>query len=252
MMDNRGKPDKWSFFQVTAGTDPAASKAASGTSARSPIKVYKRPFYIMPVEESRNFEPEYFPLNFPIYTAIVSVNLGVVTGITWDDGCFFCITTRCKDTTLKIERLGNTTVDAVATQKNPGRVYPDLKIMNSADAALEEAGTDSRYWSNTVGSNCFQTSTQCRKDQKETLDAYNKAIADWTAAGSVPANKPKDIEFWPCDLSIYVTFTGTDESGRYLKSAGLRFSRFRSYSIGSLYKSAAAIVTNYLVNADLA
>jgi hypothetical protein len=35
-----------------------------------------------------------------------------------------------------------------------------------------------------------------------------------------------------------VSFTGKDGKGNYLKSAGLRISRFRQYSIGQMYASA--------------
>ena len=35
-----------------------------------------------------------------------------------------------------------------------------------------------------------------------------------------------------CDPKIYVSFIGTDSSGNYLESAGMRISRFQQYSIG--------------------
>lgn len=41
-----------------------------------------------------------------------------------------------------------------------------------------------------------------------------------------------------CDLKLYVVWTGTDANGDFFRSAGLRFSRFRSFGLSSLYSSA--------------
>jgi len=37
---------------------------------------------------------------FPYLTAIITVNEGIVTGITWDNACVFCTAEECKDNTL--------------------------------------------------------------------------------------------------------------------------------------------------------
>lgn len=236
----------WSFIQVTAGTE--AAKAGESSVFKSPYKVYKRPYFVVPPPEGLQYRDQFWPLNFPVYTAIVSVNLGIVTGITWDDGCFFCISTRCKDTTMRIVRNANETA-AITT---PNRIHADYQIMTSMDADLEFSATGSTYWKSVVGSNCFQTNSYCKEQTKKTMEDHQKEIEAWTAAGSDPKTKPAVPVILPCDLSVYIVFTGTDVNGRYLKSAGLRFSRFKSYSIGTLYKSASAVVQNYLVANDLA
>lgn len=41
-----------------------------------------------------------------------------------------------------------------------------------------------------------------------------------------------------CDLKVYVTWSGTDVNGAFFRSAGSRFSRFRSFGVESLYNSA--------------
>lgn len=41
-----------------------------------------------------------------------------------------------------------------------------------------------------------------------------------------------------CDLKVYVTYRGTDNSGNELTSDNLRLSNFRKYSVYSLYNSA--------------
>jgi len=38
-----------------------------------------------------------------------------------------------------------------------------------------------------------------------------------------------------CDLRVYVTWAGTDSSGRHAMSAGMRLSKFTGYTFGSLY-----------------
>lgn len=41
-----------------------------------------------------------------------------------------------------------------------------------------------------------------------------------------------------CDPKFYITWFGTDVTGKQLKSSNLAMSRFRQYSVGSLYNSA--------------
>lgn len=41
-----------------------------------------------------------------------------------------------------------------------------------------------------------------------------------------------------CDPKFYITWFGTDADKKQLKSSNLSMSRFRMYSIGSLYNSA--------------
>lgn len=46
----------------------------------------------------------------------------------------------------------------------------------------------------------------------------------------------------PCDLKVFVTWTGTDKNGQYLTSAGQRFSRYRAFGIATMYQSALNLV----------
>jgi hypothetical protein len=56
-----------------------------------------------------------------------------------------------------------------------------------------------------------------------------------------------------CDPKFYVTWFGTDVDKKPLKSSNLSMSRFRQYSVGSLYNSAkdafnktvATLITTY-------
>jgi hypothetical protein len=49
-----------------------------------------------------------------------------------------------------------------------------------------------------------------------------------------PSTKEK---IYDCDPKFYVTWFGTDAESRPLQSSGLAMSKFRQYSIGSLYNS---------------
>ena len=44
-----------------------------------------------------------------------------------------------------------------------------------------------------------------------------------------------------CDPKFYVTWFGTDKNKRQLKTAGLAMTKFKHYSIGSLYSSVKEI-----------
>lgn len=56
---------------------------------------------------SLSFQKKYFDATnstvFPYLTAIVTVNEGVVTGITWDDACVFCSSDECVDNTFNFD-----------------------------------------------------------------------------------------------------------------------------------------------------
>jgi hypothetical protein len=48
-------------------------------------------------------------------------------------------------------------------------------------------------------------------------------------------------EAFNCDPKFYITWFGTDSKGKQLQSSNLSMSRFRQYSVGSLYNSAKGI-----------
>lgn len=47
-----------------------------------------------------------------------------------------------------------------------------------------------------------------------------------------------------CDPKFYVTWFGTDVNGKQLQSSSLSMSRFRQYSVGSLFNSAVGVFNN--------
>jgi hypothetical protein len=107
---------------------------------------------------------------FPVLTAIINLDRGVVTGITFDNGCVLCDNSeRCVENTYDF--LGEPYAGVGAT------------------------------------SDCFLTDAECAAN----------AQVDPTA----------------CQLTVYVTWTGTDAKGNFLTSSSRRFSLFSSYSVNS-------------------
>ncbi|GAB5033836.1 Hypothetical protein NocV09_01501510 [Nannochloropsis oceanica] len=107
---------------------------------------------------------------FPILTAIINLDRGVVTGITFDNGCVLCNNSdRCVENT-----------------------YDFLGELYSGVGAT---------------SDCFLTDAECA------------------------ANTQADPR--ACQLTVYVTWTGTDAKGNFLTSSSRRFSLFSSYSVNS-------------------
>lgn len=107
---------------------------------------------------------------FSVLTAIINLERGVVTGITFDNGCVLCDNSdRCVENTYDF--LGEPYAGVGAT------------------------------------SDCFLTDAEC---------------------GVNAAADPK-----ACQLSVYVTWTGTDAKGNFLTSSSRRFSLFSSYSVNS-------------------
>ena len=143
-----------------------------------------------------------------VYTAIVHVNMGEVTGVSWDEGCFFCAVDTC-DASTALQTINANTTEVTG--------YEQLKQSNTAFASL-------------YGENC-----------------YTDVGASGGCAQTCSPGKP-----CACDLTVYVVWTGTDANGKYMKSAGLRFSRFESFSLNTLYASAKSRTTNYLTEQGLA
>ncbi len=107
---------------------------------------------------------------FPVLTAIISVEKGVVAGITFDDGCVLCDNNdHCVENTL----------DYTGTQ----------------------------YYGPGATSDCYMNDDECASN------AGNQT----------------------CNLSLYVTWTGTDARGNYLTSSSRRFSLFSTYSVQSYF-----------------
>lgn len=68
-------------------------------------------------------------------------------------------------------------------------------------------------------------------------------LPNGTASGSVAQQNLTDTG---CDLKVFLTWTGTDRKGQFLRSAGKRFSRFRQFGIATMYQSAINLANDGL------
>ena len=98
--------------------------------------------------------------------------MGVITGVTWDDGCTFCSSNECIENTYDFQ----------------GVLKP------------------------TGGKDCHIPDPECMKGAQVSET---------------------------CPLQVYVVWTGTDADGKYLRSAELRFSEFKSYSLTNFASDAS-------------
>jgi hypothetical protein len=141
-----------------------------------------------------------FITTVPLYTVIIGMDRGKVSYIAWDDGCFFC------------------------TASGPDCV----------DTAVNVNGTETGVVSDSSLMGCRQT-----------LDSsYSPPQDNCYPAATIPSNSSDGNSTvstnvtTPCDLKVFVTWTGTDSNGKFLTSAGQRFSRYRSFGVANLYQDA--------------
>jgi len=75
----------------------------------------------------------------------------------------------------------------------------------------------------------------CRKASDECYaDAFtNDQATNTTGNATLTAGN--------CDLKIFLTWTGTDRNGQYLRSANKRFSRYRAFGVATAYQAAVNI-----------
>jgi hypothetical protein len=147
------------------------------------------------------------PAAFTVLSLVVSVNEGVVTDIAWDDGCYFCSDTDTSNPLYRdaVSKTPEASYGWMVPEKSTCKFNSYLTMTNSSAA-----------WPSLGGRNCLKTHDQCMA-----AGCYNNATG--TSC---------------CDLKVYVAWQGSDAAGRHFTSSSKRFSRFRQYSISSLYDSA--------------
>ncbi|KAG6960909.1 hypothetical protein JG687_00007979 [Phytophthora cactorum] len=138
----------------------------------------------------------------PYMTAIISVKKGVVQGVSWDEGCYFC------------------TVDMCAYN-----LFSKPEETTSARLSGQ-------------GKTCYTSVDNCTGNSSNSSDASIN-VGDSTTAGSNATSSTTNTTA-QCDITIYVGWTGTDKNGDYLGSASLRMSQFSKYSIGSFFSNIGA------------
>jgi|EP00945_MAST-04E_sp_MAST-4E-sp1_P007781 hypothetical protein len=104
-----------------------------------------------------NKDGEAARLVFPVLTAVISVKLGEVMGITWDDGCHFCqdSTTTCVSNifTLPKNQKFNSTI------KVTDDTLKSLKLDGEGKNCQVQAGN--KYGENPRQENCLKTAADC-------------------------------------------------------------------------------------------
>ena len=123
---------------------------------------------------------------------------------------------------------------------------------------------DGCYFCASNGANCqpyaLLTSTWTLASASTGVVSCSTDTADcYVSASPTPAPSPNatsTLASSPCDLQLYVSWSGTDNAGNYLTSQNKRFSRFRQFGTAALQQSAVNIGTAGLnaitgaVNAD--
>lgn len=85
----------------------------------------------------------------------------------------------------------------------------------------------------------------CRKATDECYpETFTNAATNSTNSSSSSTNVTLTTS--DCDLKIFVTWTGTDKNGQYLRSASKRFSRYRAFGIATAYQSAVNLANEGL------
>jgi len=142
-------------------------------------------------------------VTFPIYTAIITLDRGAVTAVAFDEGCFFCAenTPQC---------------DYNAVHANASQTIYDRDLKG---CRLEQEA-------------CYPKSFSAAAlaGNASAAAAANATLAPAAANATVPVS--------PCDLRLYVVWSGTDAKGNGLMSANKRFSRYRQFNVATAYQSA--------------
>ena len=123
----------------------------------------------------------------PLYTVIVIADKGIVSAITWDDGCLAC------------------------ADNGPNCIYNAVDV-NTSQVYRGDIGLRG----------CYEDAATCAPTPIDTSALPNATNYNFTSS--------------PCDLKVFVTWTGTDRNGAFFTSAGERLSRYTSFGVGSLYQ----------------
>lgn len=203
---------------------------------------------------------------FPLYTVIIAMDKGVITAITYDDGCFFCPSNgpMCMSNAYNATSGGDTEVGGqyIGCGTEMATCYPSLGSSTELDAMYLNTtivSSASTIYSNVTNVTCtdFDSQSNCLNSTNTTeliaVDLPGVNTTQWVYNASLPLPVARNSTISAavladtaaaCDLKIFVVWTGTDASGNYLKSANKRFSRFRQFSVSTAYQSALNLGQN--------
>ena len=177
----------------------------------------------------------------PVWTVIITLDRGTPTGISYDEGCFFCASNG-----KECQRSAFTTTPANTTLANPAadwRPYPD----------------DTYVSCETSFAQCYPSMAALAPGQNYVADNTNHSLpfacvppsASPTPSPRAPSPSPTNnnaslgLPLVPdagCDLKVFVVWDGTDSAGNYLKSSNKRFSVYRAFAVATAFQSALNLV----------
>jgi hypothetical protein len=101
---------------------------------------------------------------------------------------------------------------------------------------MEEGKIYEIVWDN----GCFDCTNNCQENIV-TSSVFNSTITQTYENCYETEACTNDNEVSNCDPKFYITWFGTDKDKRQLKTAGLAMTKFKHYSVGSLYFSIKGI-----------
>ena len=97
---------------------------------------------------------------------------------------------------------------------------------------MEEGKIYEIVWDN----GCFDCDNNCQTNIK-TVSVFNSSITQTYENCYETEACSSEGQTNTCDPKFYITWFGTDKDKRQLKTAGLAMTKFKHYSVSSLYSS---------------
>lgn len=90
------------------------------------------------------------------------------------------------------------------------------------------------------------TARTCRKTNAE---CYPQGLTSTTGDGGTNSTTNSSstagaLRDSGCDLKLFVTWSGTDRNGQFLRSSGKRFSRYRAFGVATMYQNALNLASD--------
>jgi len=151
--------DEYSRFRV-----PRSFQQLVGAPANSLSKIFDGNITVHAESQTAlSFQKTYYDVGnntiFPYLTAVVTVNEGNVTGITWDDACVFCNSDECVDNTFNYDGSLATAEQAQQKVGSCPMTVDECNLSDSAECDLMLyvvwTGTDSEGRDFTSSANRF-------------------------------------------------------------------------------------------------
>lgn len=153
-------------------------------------------------------------VTFPVYTVIITLEKGVISSISYDDGCFFCAE---NSATCGFNSINANSSFEIGVESLRGC----SKSLSECTAPSSTTTTTNTVTSSSVSSSNLTNSTNV------TMTSTSNTVA---GNSTFPSNT--------CDLKVFVVWQGTDRKGNYCTSVNKRFSRYRQFNVATAYQSA--------------